>query len=422
MRTLLITAYAVNPYKGSEDATGWNWIKEIAKQHKVIAITSKNNKENIDKFLKSTTDTAFQNIQFEYFDLPKWARFWKVGEYTSLIYYYLWQFFIPFFILSKKFVYDYAHHLNFHNDWTPSFLWLLRKPFLWGPIGHHPKIEKAYKFQAYSNGAYKSNAIRWLLKQAFWTFDPFLKITKFTASHIFVMHQSVAENLNIDKSKYTVVPAIAANEPSDAQVKVESNTFNVISIGRFIPLKGFDLTINAFAKFHNLLEPNNRDNVKLTIVGKGKHENDLKQLVNKLNVSSYVDFVNWMPREELNALYQNSSCLFFPSHEGAGMVVLEALSYGLPVLCFDNVGPGAFITNESGTKIKYSNYNASVKMFAHELKLWFDNKELLKEKSENARNLFKQKYIWNKKLAAINVAIEKIDIKNAENSLHPSIQ
>ena len=41
---ILITAYAVNPYKGSEDGTGWNMIQEIAKYNNVIAITRKNNR------------------------------------------------------------------------------------------------------------------------------------------------------------------------------------------------------------------------------------------------------------------------------------------------------------------------------------------------------------------------------------------
>ena len=34
---------------------------------------------------------------------------------------------------------DVVHNLNFHNDWTPSFLWLLGRPLVWGPIGHHPR-------------------------------------------------------------------------------------------------------------------------------------------------------------------------------------------------------------------------------------------------------------------------------------------
>lgn len=422
MKELLVTAYAVNPYKGSEDATGWNWIKELGKQHKVIAITRENNKENIDDYLKQLNNDSFQNITFEYFDLPSWARFWKVGEYTSLIYYYIWQMCIPFFILLRKFSFDYAHHLNFHNDWTPSFLWILNKPFIWGPIGHHPKIKKEYQYSGYPSGAYRSNSMRWILKKIFWNFDPFLKLTKYKASHIFVMHKSVAENLNLPESKYSIVPAIATEEPLKITKTFEKQRFNIISIGRFIPLKAFDITIKAFAKFINQLELNLKNGVRLTIVGKGKYEKELRQLTQSLNISNNVDFVNWMPREELVKLYQKASCLFFPSHEGAGMVVLEALSYGLPVLCFDNVGPGAFISEDAGSKIEYSSYDKSIVDFSNELMIWFKDKELLNNKSENARILYTRKFKWENKLAAVNAALEKIEFNNAKNSLYTSIQ
>ena len=36
---ILASAYAVNPYKGSEDGTGWQWVLQIARHQKVIAIT-----------------------------------------------------------------------------------------------------------------------------------------------------------------------------------------------------------------------------------------------------------------------------------------------------------------------------------------------------------------------------------------------
>ena len=45
--TILATVYDINPYKGSESGTGWNLVNQISKYNKVIAITRKNNKENI---------------------------------------------------------------------------------------------------------------------------------------------------------------------------------------------------------------------------------------------------------------------------------------------------------------------------------------------------------------------------------------
>ena len=50
--TSLITAYAVNPYKGSEDGTGWNWVYQLSKTNRIIAITRENNLPHIHKYLE----------------------------------------------------------------------------------------------------------------------------------------------------------------------------------------------------------------------------------------------------------------------------------------------------------------------------------------------------------------------------------
>ncbi len=62
MKTILATTYAVNPYKGSEDAMGWNFVCQIARFHKVIAITRENNREHIEKFMDAHQDKLYDNI------------------------------------------------------------------------------------------------------------------------------------------------------------------------------------------------------------------------------------------------------------------------------------------------------------------------------------------------------------------------
>lgn len=140
MKKILATAYAVNPYKGSEDGTGWNFSVQIARFNEVTVITRKNNRAPIEKFISENPRDVYKNLSFEYFDLPLWMRFWKKGNKGALIYVYLWQLFVPVFILRKRLKADIVHNLNFHSDWMPSFLWMLGKPFVWGPVGHHDPI------------------------------------------------------------------------------------------------------------------------------------------------------------------------------------------------------------------------------------------------------------------------------------------
>lgn len=158
-------------------------IAEIAKHNSEIAITRENNQTTIEKYLKENNLSQSDQMKFEYFDLPYWMRFWKKGGRGALLYFYLWQIGIIFFILRKKIKFDLAHHLNFHNDWTPTFLWLLGKPLVWGPIGHHPVIPKDYLMRSAGTSAYYLDQIKWRVKKFFWSFDPFLKITKWKSQN-----------------------------------------------------------------------------------------------------------------------------------------------------------------------------------------------------------------------------------------------
>jgi hypothetical protein len=90
-KTILASCYAVNPYKGSEDGMGWNFIYQIARHNKVIAVTRKNNRAAIEKYMQNNPDMVYQNISMLYFDLPYWMRFWKKGSRGAMLYYYLYQ-------------------------------------------------------------------------------------------------------------------------------------------------------------------------------------------------------------------------------------------------------------------------------------------------------------------------------------------
>jgi hypothetical protein len=133
MKTILATTYAVNPYKGSEDGMGWNFVLQIAKYNNVIAITRENNRQAIEEYMGQNPNDVYSNMTFLYYDLPYWMRCWKKGNRGAMFYYLLWQKGIVSFIKNQKIQYDIVHNVNFHNDWTPSFLWKLGKTFCVGP-------------------------------------------------------------------------------------------------------------------------------------------------------------------------------------------------------------------------------------------------------------------------------------------------
>jgi len=391
-KIILASCYAVNPFRGSEDAMGWNFIKQIARFNKVIAVTRENNKEAIELYMEQNPDEVYNNITFIYFDLPYWMRFWKKGSRGAMLYYYMWQKGIVTHIKSKKLNFDIVHNVNFHNDWTPSFLWKLEKPMVWGPVGHHPLIPSVY-LKPYSFKYIIKDRLTWLVKNLFWSYSTDLKKTVKNANHIWCMNTGVAEKLNLDRSSYSVFPSVASEDFSKGS-NDKKNNFHVISAGRFVPLKGFDLTIRSFITFLDSIAVSERGNCKLTLVGSGPERSLYEKIIEDGKVQDNIEIIEWIERKELMKLYEKASVFMFPSHEGAGMVVAEALSFGLPVICLDNIGPGQFITPECGFVIPESDYTTTVFNLKEALSKLYFSDALLPEMSTNARKRYVERFTW----------------------------
>lgn len=406
MKTILATAYGVNPYKGSEDGMGWNFICQIARFNKVIAITRENNKPEIEKFISENPDNIYDNILFLFFDLPYWMRFWKRGGNGAMLYFLLWQIGIVRFIKKQKLNFDLVHNLNFHNDWTPSYLWMLHKPFVWGPIGHHPLIPKQY-LAKYDKKYWLKDRLTWIIKKLFWNFSFGLKMSVKKADKILCMNQSVKNILPINQDKMSIMPSVATQDFGFEQDKTHSK-FRLVSAGRLVPLKGFDLTIKAFAKFANSLAYSEREKLELTIVGSGPELENLKNIAKNEGVYPQVKFIQWLDRKDLMDIFKNASSFIFPSHEGAGMVVAEALSFGLPVICLNNDGPGEFIDPSCGYSIDIQSYCNTVEKLSEAMKKLFSDAEKQISMKMAARKKFENFFHWDRRGEQLNIIYQNI--------------
>ena len=100
---------------------------------------------------------------------------------------------------------------------------------------------------------------------------------------------------------------------------------NLLYVGRLIELKGLDLLINALSKVKN--------DYKLTIVGSGEEEENLKLLTREMKVDNKIDFVGFKQRKELVDIYAKSDIFILPTRQDCfGLVINEAMCAGLPVI------------------------------------------------------------------------------------------
>lgn len=125
----------------------------------------------------------------------------------------------------------------------------------------------------------------------------------------------------------------------------------VLAVGRLTKVKGFDLLLEAWSLVCNV-----NKNWCLNIVGGGEEEDSLKELANSLNITDRVNFIG--PSKEVERYYKESSFYCLSSrNEGFPMVLLEAQSFGLPIVSFDcDTGPSEVIEhNHNGFLVEHMN-------------------------------------------------------------------
>ena len=360
-KRIFVSAYACEPGLGSEIGVGWHWVLEMSKYFDLWVLTRRSNMPNINAWLAENPD--FSNINFIYYDLPKWARFWKKGLRGVRLYYILWQ------LCSNNIVkrtmiennISIFHHLTYGNALWNVSRYGSKQTFIWGPVGGLETIPENFsrhydtkcriieKFRRFAVACAKLNVgFYYRCKQA----DIILCKTEHTLKRIpqrfaakailftdvaadVIAHSDAAINMAADVTAHSDIingsnPPAAHNASSNSIDKA----INFISVGRLDAWRGFDLVLEAFAlarKQNNLLT--------LTIVGDGNDKSRLLSIVDKLDISSSVSFTGNVPMSEYKSLMHTADVVVNASlKEGAVTVSFDAVSLGKPLICLDTTG------------------------------------------------------------------------------------
>lgn len=182
----------------------------------------------------------------------------------------------------------------------------------------------------------------------------------------------------IEKSTKTVVLSNSVRIPVE---KVKWNDeFKILFLGVLIKRKG----VSDLLKAIKILEDEDKSsNLKFIIAGGGEEETTLKNEVEQLKVNKLVEFVGWINGDKKKELLKNSQMLVLPSYnEGLPIAILEAISYGMPVVS-TNVGDIASAVEND--KNGYLIEPGDVESLANSLKKIFENKEKYMEMSNESR-------------------------------------
>ena len=157
----------------------------------------------------------------------------------------------------------------------------------------------------------------------------------------------------------------------DNKLKSKLNNLNIISVGRFSEEKGFLDLIEVMKEVCNI-----NPKVSLKICGDGYLREKIKIKINEYGLNDNVQLTGFVRGKDLERAYMDSSLYVMTSKsESFGLVLLEAMHYGIPCIAFDSAsGARNLLKNKVGILIK----DRDIKKMARGIvKLLEDRKKLM---------------------------------------------
>jgi len=339
---VLLSAYACEPDRGSEQEIGWQRALHMqAIADEIWVLTRANNQDAIEANPLSHSS----KLHFIYYDLPKWVLKLKKQSWFFPVYLILWQWGAYRYAARCHHVkpFDAVYHITFASIQSGSFMGRLGIPFTIGPIAGGERAPFRLRRSMPIRGQVSEllRDLRILLLR----YSPFARLAYAAAGRIFV---TTTDSLWLVspkwRSKTAVQLAVAMDDHAVQRKEQPPELPRFVFAGNLLHLKGVHLAIRALAQVIVTIPQ-----ATLTVLGDGPAENWLRAVAMRSGVTHAVKFAGRVPRQQLVNSFADYTALVFPSlHDTGGMVVLEALSQGLPVVCLDLGGPGIIVNETCG--------------------------------------------------------------------------
>jgi glycosyltransferase involved in cell wall biosynthesis len=381
---------------GSEPGVGWNTAGALAGYHELWVLTRANNRPAIEQELADAAPGSITRLHFVYYDLPRWAGWWKRGNRGVQLYYYLWQIAAYFTArrLHREIGFDLVHHVTFGKYWVPSLLALLPVPFVWGPVGGGESTPKSFwGYFSLRGKIYERLRVvgRWLGEHDF-----LVRLTARRSVLALAKTETTAKRLRrLGASNVRVLSdaglPTAEMDHLARHPAASDRPIRFISIGNLLDLKGFHLGLGAFAR-------SNLQDAEYWIVGDGPARRRLQGLAQALGCAARIKFWGRLPRDEALRRLAESHVLVHPSlRDSGGWVCVEAMSVGRPVICFDLGGPGMQVTEEAGVKVQARHPEQAVRDFAEAMCRLARDAQLRQRMGDAGRRTSRAAYGWEGK-------------------------
>lgn len=365
---VLVSAFSCGPGWGSEPGIGWNTVEQISRRHRVWVLVE----AGWEARMKGSFDaTLHPGIHFVWIRIPGLDKLVDGGLLDSgpgwLLYYTLWQIAAlkKARVLHREIGFDLAHHVTFGKYSVPSHLHQLGIPFIFGPVGGAEWAPTAAFYGDFGLKARLGERFR-LAHIALARFDPWLrKCARSSTLSIATTEESAAELRRIGAPRVMVLPAISLPDDETGMLGAFTRAQarqvpTLVFIGRLLAWKGVHLALRALARC--------RTPLNFRIIGEGPAKARLVALVATLGLAECVEFAGNLSRPDVLRGLCEADGLLFPSlHDSGGYAVIESMAAGLPVICLDLGGPGMFVTEECGWKVRATEPEQTIRDLAQAL-------------------------------------------------------
>ena len=399
MMNYLISAYSVNPYKGSEDSIGWNWVLQYEKNYKegdrIILLTKKFNEKDTRRGLK---EFNIQHVELIIVDVPD-ALNWFREKHSAFhhMYYILWQHWAWLWVKHSGIRFDVIHHVTMNDYRIPSELYKAKgAKVIWGPMGGAQVTPRPLK--VYEKNQLVASFREFVNKSCSW--NPFYKKALRSYYKIYCINNETQKQISrIVGKDVPLMPELALrDEYKNLPIrKGKNDILKIVFVGRLIGKKGIAFLVDALS-----LMPTDMD-WELLIFGDGDDRALIEKQIADSGIGKNVKLMGNRPLNQIAEAYQQADVFVLPSlRETSGNVLLEAMAYAVPIVAFDTsfcrllkeVDCGVFINTEQALDNIKEDYCKAIVTLGQD-------KELAKQMGLNGYKYVNSKLTWDEKYRII---------------------
>lgn len=164
------------------------------------------------------------------------------------------------------------------------------------------------------------------------------------------LKESLIDLVSEDCRRMQVVPNVLDPLLEDTELvsprRNRENTVRLLAIGNLLPVKGHQYLLRALPSLEKRLP---QHTFSLRIGGDGELRQTLRQMAESMQTETTVTFLGQLSRKEVISEIQDCDLMILPSlTETFGVVVIEALALGRPVVATRCGGPDKIINNQNG--------------------------------------------------------------------------